>query len=59
MRGHTAYGAVEDLRRGTVMEGSGLFGVHDMSFVQEVVVPELENRRLDSRNRWSRREKFE
>jgi hypothetical protein len=38
---HAADGTEEDLGRGTVMEGAGLFRVHNMAFVEEVVVAEL------------------
>lgn len=38
---HTADGPVEDLRWCAVVEGAGLFGVHDMALVKEVVVAQL------------------
>ena len=40
---HTADGPVENLGRCAVVEGAGLFGVDDMTLVEEVVVPQLEN----------------
>lgn len=41
MRSHSTDGTVKDLGGSTVMEGSGLFGVHNVTFVQKVVVTEL------------------
>ena len=41
MGDHAADGTVEDLGRGAVVEGSGLFGIHDVAFVEEVVVSQL------------------
>lgn len=41
MRNHAADCPVEDFGGGTVVEGSGLFGVHYVTLVEEVVVPEL------------------
>lgn len=38
---HAADGPVEDLGRGAVMERAGLFGIDDVTLVEEVVVPEL------------------
>lgn len=40
---HATDGAVEDSRRGAVMEGTKLFGVDDMSLVKEVGIAELSN----------------
>ena len=41
---HAADGAVEDLGRRAEVEGAGLFGVHNVALVEEVVVAELANR---------------
>jgi len=41
VRYHATDRSVEDLRRRAVMEGAGLFRVNDVSFMQEIVVPEL------------------
>lgn len=41
VRNHTADGPVEDLRGGAVVEGAGLFGVYDVTFVKEIVVAQL------------------
>jgi hypothetical protein len=41
VRSHAADGAVEDLGRSAVVEWAGLFRVDDVTFVEEVVVPEL------------------
>jgi hypothetical protein len=41
VRSHAADGAVEDLGRSAVVERAGLFRVDDVTFVEEVVVPEL------------------
>ncbi len=41
MRGHATDGPVENLRRSAVMERARLFGVDDVAFVEEIVVPEL------------------
>lgn len=38
---HATDGAVEDSRRGAVMEGTKLFGVDDVSLVKEVGIAEL------------------
>lgn len=38
---HAANGAEENLGRGAVMEGAGLFRVHNMAFVEEIVVAKL------------------
>ena len=38
---HTADGPVENLGWCAVVEGAGLFGIDDMAFVQEVMVPQL------------------
>ena len=41
MGNHTSDGLVEDTGRRSVMEGTGLFRVDQMSLVQELVVSEL------------------
>lgn len=41
MRSHATNGSEEDFGRGSVMEGTRLFRVNNMTFVQEVVVSEL------------------
>lgn len=38
---HTADGPVENLGGCAVVEGAGLFGVDDVTFMEEIVVPEL------------------
>lgn len=38
---HTADGPVENLGGSAVVEGTRLFGVHNMTLVKEVVVPQL------------------
>ena len=44
MRCHATDGSEEDFGRRSVMEGARLFGVDDMTLVEEVVVPELKKR---------------
>ena len=39
---HTANGPVENLGRCAVVEGTGLFGVDNVTFVEEVVVTQLD-----------------
>lgn len=41
---HAADRPVKDLRGSAVVEGTRLFGIDDMTLVQEVVVPELQDR---------------
>jgi hypothetical protein len=41
VRGHATDSAVENLGRRAVVERARLFGVHNMAFVEEVVVSEL------------------
>jgi hypothetical protein len=38
---HAANGTVQDLGWGAVVEGAGFFGVNNVAFVKEVVVPQL------------------
>ena len=38
---HAADGPVENLGGGAMVEGTGLFGIDDVTFVEEVVVPQL------------------
>lgn len=38
---HTPNCSVEDLRGRAVMEGAGFFGVDNMAFMEEIMVPEL------------------
>ena len=44
MGDHTTDGPVENLGRSAVVEGAGLFGIHDMALVEEIVVPQLKPR---------------
>jgi hypothetical protein len=44
VRCHATDGSEEDFGRRSVMEGARLFGVDDMTLVEEVVVPELKKR---------------
>jgi hypothetical protein len=41
VRCHAADGAVQNLGRRAVVKWAGLFGVHNMAFVEKVVVSEL------------------
>ena len=42
MGDHTANGPVENLGGCAVVEGAGFFGVDNVAFVEEVVVPQLD-----------------
>ena len=42
MGNHTANRPVEDLGGGAVVEGARLFGVHNVTFMEEVVVAQLD-----------------
>ena len=42
MGNHATDGPVEDLGRSAVVEGTGRFGVHNVTFMEEVVVAQLD-----------------
>ena len=41
---HATDGAVKNLGGCAVMEGAGLFGIHDVTFMEEVVVSQLQSK---------------